>query len=53
MYYGSVNIDPTQNSTQTVFKPNNNTVYEIVYSNYIQYLESQGMSVLDATIKAE
>ena len=53
MYYGSVNIDPTQNSTQTVFKPNNNTVYEIVYSNYIQYLESQGMSVIDATIKAE
>lgn len=53
MYYGSVNIDPTQNSTQTVFKPNNNTVYEIVRNNYIQYLESRGMSVSDATAKAE
>ena len=53
MYYGSVNIDPTQNSTQTVFKPNNNTVYEIVRNNYIQYLESRGMSVSDATTKAE
>lgn len=53
MYYGSVNIDPTQNSTQTVFKPNNNTVYELVRNNYIQYLESQGMSTQDAVSKAE
>lgn len=53
MYYGSVNIDPAQNSTQTVFRRDNNTVYETVRNNYIQYLESQGMSVQDATSKAE
>lgn len=52
MYYGSVNIDPTQSSTQTVYSPNNDTVYEIVRNNYISYLTSKGMSTQDATDKA-
>lgn len=52
MYYGSVNIDPTQSSTQTVYSPNNDTVYEIVRNNYISYLTSNGMSTQDATDKA-
>lgn len=52
MYYGSVNIDPTQSSTQTVYSPNNDTVYEIVRNNYINYLTSNGMSIQDATDKA-
>lgn len=52
MYYGSVNIDPTQSSTQTVYTPTNDTVYEIVRNNYINYLVSKGMSTQDATSKA-
>ena len=52
MYYGSVNIDPTQSSTQTVYTPNNDTVYEIVRNNYINYLVGKGMSTQDATSKA-
>ena len=52
MYYGSVNIDPTQNSTQTVYSPDYDTVYEVVRNNYINYLVSKGMSTQDATDKA-
>lgn len=52
MYYGSVNIDPTQNSTQTVYSPDYDTVYEVVRNNYINYLVSKGMSTQDATDRA-
>lgn len=52
MYYGSVNIDPTQNSTQTVYSPDYDTVYEVVRNNYINYLVSKGMLTQDATDRA-
>lgn len=52
MYYGSVNIDPTQNSTQTVYTLNQDSVFSIVFDNYVRYLVDHGMSTQDANKKA-